>query len=345
MFQFDQLQLRHIALHRVGNKHRGEANFFSNTLLDPHEDVADALMRYFLRPFKKAAALYRFHHASDLQLNEIYTYARQIFEDPETLLEQSRHIVQHLFNQSNHPNIKTGEVYVVYFADLLLEDELVDAIGIFKSERKSAFLKVNEYQRSLQLTRVEGMDIDQFDKGCLIADTMEEDGYRLYTVDNNNYDAQYWPFQFLNVDFVEDRHFHTMKYLELCDDFARTFVAPQSDKKEQLHFLARTADYFQQNKDFQVDDFTERFLPAEPARDAFRHLRSDYGLDQVSEFPISPQALKQSRRLFKNHIDLDTNIRIQLDFQHPDISERFIERGYDEEKGMHFYKVFFNQEL
>jgi hypothetical protein len=345
MFLFDNIQLRHIAMHRVGNKHREESNFFSNSLLDPHEDVAAALMRYFLKPFKKANALYRFRHASDLQLNEIYAYAQRIFEDPEQLLEQSRHIVEHLYNQSNHPNIKTGEVYVVYFSDVLLEDELVDAIGIFKSERKTPFLKITEYTSSMQLTRVEGIDIDQFDKGCLIADTMEEDGYRVFTADNNNYDAQYWPYQFLNVDFVEDKHFHTTKYLELCDEFSRTYVAPQHDKREQLHFLAQASDYFQQNQAFRVDEFTDRFLTEAPAQDAFRNLRTDYGLDEIAEFPISAQALKQSKRLFKNRIQLDTNIQIQLDFQHPETSERFMERGYDEEKGMHYYKVYFNNEL
>ncbi|MBK7410484.1 MAG: nucleoid-associated protein [Saprospirales bacterium] len=345
MFQFDNIQLKHLALHRVGNRHREETNFFSNALLDPHEDVEVALKRYFLRPFKKASSLYRFQHSSDLQLNEVYSYAQKIFEDPLQLLEQSRHIVEHLYNQSNHPNIKTGEVYVAYFSDLLLEDELVDAIGIFKSERKSAFLKITEYLSSLQLSRIEGIDIDQFDKGCLIADTLEEDGYRLFTVDNNNYDAQYWPYHFLNVDFVEDKHFHTMKYLELCDDFSRSFVAPQSDKREQLHFMAQAADYFQQNDAFQLNEFTERFLPDEPAQHAFSNLRTDYGLDQVSNFPISPQALKESRRLFKNRIQLDTKIQIQLDFQHPDISERFLERGFDEERGMHYYKVYFNEEL
>lgn len=345
MFHFDNVQLQHVSMHRVGNKHKDEPNFFTNAPLDPHEDVAEALMRYFLKPFKKVNPFYRFRHASDLQLNEVYAYAQRIFEDPGQLHEQSRHIVEHLYNQSNHPNIKTGEVYVAYFTDLLLDDELVDAIGIFKSERKTPFLKITEYQTSLQLTRLEGMDIDQFDKGCLIADTEEEDGYRLLTADNNNYDAQYWPNHFLNVDFVEDRHFHTMKYLELCGEFSRAYVAPQGDKREQLQFLAQTADYFSQNEEFRFDDFSERFLPEAPAQDAFRHLRSDYGLDEVGEFPISPQALKQSRRLFKSRIELDTHIQIQLDFQRPETSERYLERGYDEEKGMHYYKVYFNNEL
>ena len=41
---------------------------------------------------------------------------------------------------------------------------------------------------------------------------------------------------------------------------------------------------------------------------------------------------------------LDTNIQIKLDVDAPDASAEYLERGYDAEKKMHFYKVFFNEE-
>ena len=35
---------------------------------------------------------------------------------------------------------------------------------------------------------------------------------------------------------------------------------------------------------------------------------------------------------------------VKLDIDAPDASEEYLERGYDEEKKMHYYKVFFNEE-
>ena len=45
---------------------------------------------------------------------------------------------------------------------------------------------------------------------------------------------------------------------------------------------------------------------------------------------------------FAEEIELDTNIQIKLDVDAPDASAEYLERGYDAEKKMHFYKVFFN---
>ena len=33
-----------------------------------------------------------------------------------------------------------------------------------------------------------------------------------------------------------------------------------------------------------------------------------------------------------------------VDFNNPESSKRFIEKGYDDEKGMSYYKVYFNSE-
>ena len=37
--------------------------------------------------------------------------------------------------------MRSGEFYVAYFSDCVLDDEIVDAIGIFKSENKDTYLK------------------------------------------------------------------------------------------------------------------------------------------------------------------------------------------------------------
>ena len=44
--------------------------------------------------------------------------------------------VDGLYEQSKHPNIKQGDLYVVHFKDCILDGETIDAIGLFKSENK-----------------------------------------------------------------------------------------------------------------------------------------------------------------------------------------------------------------
>ena len=345
MLNYSTIQLKELAIHRVGNKQRAEKNFISESLYELNPEMEEALMHYFLKPIKKSQELFRFQHSSDLNYNEIYGYCKTVFEDPSRFYEQSTHMLYHLYNQSNHPNIKSGEVYMAYFSDLLIDDELVNAIGVFKSERKNTFLKVSTLGENLSIDAMDGINIDKLDKGCLIVNSNAADGFRVLSVDNNNYDALYWTHHFLNIDFVEDENFHTKLYLEMANEFSQEVIGENGDRREQVQFMADSVEYFTKNEVFNFDDFKEKVLPEkEELKKELDSFQEDFGLEDVNGFEISEPALKSAKRKIKNVIKLDTNIQIKLDFNNPETSAYFIEKGYDEVKGMHFYKVFFNEE-
>ena len=50
------------------------------------------------------------------------------------------------------------------------------------------------------------------------------------------------------------------------------------------------------------------------------------------------------RKKNKSTIELDTNITIKMDFISADSADRFIEKGWDEEKQMYYYLCYFNKE-
>lgn len=341
MIEFSNLYIDRLALHQVGNKHRGEANFFSDSPLQPDEKLQESLVQYFIQPMKKADAIYRLHHAGNLELNPVYHYAHAIFENPENFQENSVHLARQLYEQSDHPNIRSGEVYVAYFRDVQYEDELVDAVGIFKAERKSAFLRWQEAGSNLSVDALEGTDIDKPDKGCLILRTQESDGYRVLSIDHNKYDALYWPERFLGIVFVEDHHYHTRRYLELIEACSQSVAG---DQKEQVQVRANSIEYFRNHETFQPEEFAREVFAEPEAREAFQQLQADFGLQEIPPFPISQQAFQQAKRKWPSQIRLDTHIQIKLDFSHPDAADKYLVRGYDEERGMYFYKVYFNAE-
>lgn len=346
MLNFSNLNLQKLAIHKVGNKHSGENIFISNELLEPTDELKSALLHYFLKPFKKVEEQYRFEHISDLELNEMYSYAKQIFEAPDNFLAFSIHILKHLFAQSDHPNIKSGELYVTYFSDVIIDDEIVDAVGVFKSERKNTFLKVAEDGESLVIDKLDGISIEKLDKGCLILNTEQSDGYRVLTVDNNRYDAMYWVQHFLGIDVVENNSFHTKQYLEMCNEFAGEVIAPKADKREQIKFMSDSVEYFAANENFDFEEFKEQVLPENAElQHEFKAYQKDFALDEVTNFEISEAALKTAKKKIKSLIKLDTDIQIKLSMSNPESSEMYLERGFDEEKGMYFYKVFFNEEI
>ena len=189
MISYFDATLAKISVHRVGNKALNEFYSLSeNTLQIEDETLRRLLMQYFLSPFEKSYELFRFSHSSeDLNLNELFHFSSEIFNDAQVFHELSGQITKHLFNISNHPKIKSGELYIATFKDIQLEGELVDAIGIFKSETKESYLKVNPEEGGFAISyEEEAINITKLDKGCLIFNTEKEEGFKVIVIDQTN---------------------------------------------------------------------------------------------------------------------------------------------------------------
>jgi hypothetical protein len=100
-----------LSIHRVGNKSRNEALFISEQPFSLQDEIVPLIKEFFLKPFReKKENYFQFAHEVDLDYNDMYKFASAIFENPDSLHENSKNITRHLFEQSNHPYIKTGSV-------------------------------------------------------------------------------------------------------------------------------------------------------------------------------------------------------------------------------------------
>ena len=304
---------------------------------------------YFLSSFNKVTETYHFTHEVELEYNVLNGLCRGIFESQENFLEQSANIARHLFDQSNHPHIKSGDLFVTYFEDVIHLGEIVPAIGIFKSESKSPFIKVDQEGEKIVIDHLDGINIKKLDKGCLIIKSNEEDGYRVFTVDNNSYDAGYWINDFLNVEFIIDKNYETKQYIQLCDSFASDVIAETESKKEQIDFLNQTMKYMDKNEEVDMKAFNEVLFDDESLKEDFDKYKKHYEMENEVEisdvFEVAPEVLKKEKKALKNVIKLDTKIQKKFDFNESSSIEKFIEQGYDQGKDMHYYKVFYNREI
>ena len=146
--------LNKISIHKIGNKSQLEpCNYSDSEVIINDEVLKQLLMQFFLNPFEKSNELYQFYHSSDnLRLNEMFHFSEAIFDETEDFHELSISIAKHLYDVSDHPKIKSGEVYIANFKQLQIEGELYDAIGIFKSETKETYLKVYPEKSNFQVS-------------------------------------------------------------------------------------------------------------------------------------------------------------------------------------------------
>lgn len=349
MINLFNAHIESISIHRVGNKSRNEQLFLSEDTYRLNDELTPLLKEYFLKPFRdKEEVYYQFAHDVHLDYNEIYNHCKSIFTSPESTHSLSRKITQHLFDQSAHPHIKSGEVYVLYLKNVSIDNNVCDAIGIFKSEIKSDFMQFEEKDNYLELILQQGISLNKLDKGALIFNYKEDEGYKMLCIDQNRYDARYWLEHFLSVDAFQDENFITKKYLKFCQDFAKEVVLPAEDKKEEVMFLNRSVNYFAKNDEFEESKFLNEVLDNPDLIPEFKVYKEDkapkYSIEDVTAFPIANTAVYDALRKMKNVINLDTNMQIKLDFVNPESANKFLEKGWDEEKQMYYYLVYFNKE-
>lgn len=345
MIDYENAGIKSIAVHKVGNKLTDDGMHLSKEPVHFEDEYTPTvLLKYFIHPFN-TSELYRFSHPTDLSLNEVYTYVTKIFDQPEALHQQSIEIAKHLYEQSVHPKISSGELCVCYFTDLVMEERTVRAIGIFKSENKDTFLKIDAASDDFKIRHEDGINVNKLEKGCLIFDDEREEGYRLCMIDaQRSGDAQYWKDNFLNIMPISNDYHNTKDFLSIAKNYVTKQLTEDFEvsKADQIDFLNRSVNYFKHNETFDKEEFVEAVFQDKGIIQSFNsydeHYRQDHDLQLSDRFDISPMAVKKQERIFKSVLKLDKNFHIYI---HGD--RELIEQGMDDD-GRKFYKIYFEEE-
>ena len=348
MIKRNKASIPKLIIHKIGNKFNDSRNLFSENTVVFDEASYKLMLPFLLKPFGNLTETFRFHHHADVNMNEVFNYCKSIFEDDETFEEISKNMVTHLYEQSNSAQIKTGDVIIVLFEDIEYNEINTNAIGIFKIENKIDFFQTFVDEKSIDVMVQKGISTKKIDKGCLIVNYTDDEGYVVLSVDNNNYDAQYWMKNFLSIKYADDKNNHTQTYMEMCRDFSNEVLKTDYGTQEHSHFLAKTIDYLKENDTVNIHDFKEDVFEEEKQKDQFDEYKKLFETDKDvlvrNQFHISDVVVKKQKQKMKTEIKLDTNIQIKLDVEAPDASSEYLELGYDEEKKMKYYKVYFNEE-
>ncbi|MBI5219978.1 MAG: nucleoid-associated protein [Bacteroidia bacterium] len=346
MIECSESRLELISVHYVGSKLGEEGVKLSKTQVNPDENIRELLQKYFLSSFK-SNEYYNLHHESDLNLNEVYTYAGNIFDHLEDFHEQSINLARHLYEQATHPKVRGGEFYAVYIQDCIVDGEVTDALGLFKSESKETYLKIFHAKNNFEINSDDGININKLDKGCLIFNTEREKGFLVAIVDNisKGNEAQYWKDNFLHVRYRADNYHHTKNILSLCKNFVTEKLPEEFEvtKADQADLLNKSVKFFKEKETFDMNSFTKEVIKEPQVIKAFKDYKKQYQFEQdvefADEFDISAPAVKKQQRVFKSVIKLDKNFHIYVHG-----NREMIEKGYDKATGMHYYKLYFTEE-
>lgn len=337
-------QINNIVIHYVGNKTSEEGTILSSDVSKIPSEVKDVFGKELISQFK-AEGYCSFFHESDLALNEVYLYVSRIFESPNSIVESSKSLAKHLYLHSDHPKIKGGEFYTVYFKDCIVDGDTVDAVGLFKSENKDTFLKVLREGGNFNLESEQGINIKKLDKGCLIFNKERENGYVVAVVDNTNkgIEAQYWIDDFLHVRQRKDEYTNTQNVMTMAKNFVTKILPEQFEisKADQIDLLNRSLDFFKGKDSFDIDEFANDVIGQPEVIESFNEFKRNYEAENDividNNFTISNNAFKKQQRSYKRVIRLDKKIQIIIDG-----NRDHVQQGEDENGK--YYKVYYSSE-
>ena len=198
---------------------------------------------------------YEFFHETDIGLNEVYTYVKSIFDQPDGFLEQSKHIATHLHSVSKHPNIKGGELFIGYFDKCLWNNETKPVVAIVKMEDKEIFLDVQNKDNIMIVNGIDGINVKRVNNMAVIVDMGADEAPAIFIKTKKKEDVVYWQERFLKVKVADEPYYKTnlaltevKKYILKEESFTNT---------DKLNLLNKTLDYFRNEEQFQVHDYIE----------------------------------------------------------------------------------------
>lgn len=345
--EFTNTRIKDLVIHRVGNRQRDEGYFLSKSSNEIKDSEAhDLLLQFFTGVFKQPE-FFQFTHPTDTQNNDLNQVATRVFSRKMNFLDASHDIAKLLYSQSDHSKIIGGELYVVSFSDISLNGTAIQALGIFKTESHTPFMKVSHREEQYDYEFEEGIDLKAIDKACLILNTAADDGFRICIHDRQSKgeEALYWKHHFLGLKPCSDDYHKTRQFLSLCKDYIKDQL-PQEfevEKTDQADMLNKSVAFFKSNEKFDYENFTREVIQEPHIMQSFGRFKEEFeetnALELGNGFGISDAAVKSQSRAFKSVLKLDRNFHVYVHG-----NKELIEKGYDEERKMSFYKIYFREE-
>lgn len=346
MKDFSESKIKWMTTHGIGNKTREEKLVQPDMVVDGKhfgEIEQQQILKLCVHPFAKEYESYRFYDEMVLEHNDVYLLASEMFDKPDVdILFETKEMAKHLYEYSTHPKFAGGVLIIVGVSDIVLNDELVDGICILSCNptnyysTKDSFLTVNE------------KGFKDVERGCWIFNTEKENGYVCQVIDNNktNVLKKIWREDFLKVKVLEDNYFQTKELASCLNGFIKDVYNEHNNIEEidQIDMKNKVKRFFEETEDFSQEYLNEDVFGEEPeVVEAFENYKQSYQeqneVQLQDEFEVNREAAKAAKRQFKSVLKLDKNFHVYIHG-----GRERVEKGFDEDKGLNFVKLYYKEE-
>lgn len=341
MIQIEETIIRKLIYHRIniGSNKTEVSDTLWNNVNDEEDEI---LKKIFLKPFLSNITTYEFKHEINIELNPLFKLSQSIFRGDNFII-QSQNICQHLKTVSKHPNIKDGDLFVIKFDDIKMNNVFYEALGIYKIEKKEGFVETSTFSHGeTGIKFKKGIGTKRLDKACLILFT--EQPFTILVIDNASVETDYWQNEFIKTNLKNDNVNSTSQFLTMTKSFVTEQLPGEFEvsKADQIDLLNRSVDYFKTHENFQKKEFENNVFHDKEIIKSFSNFntskRTEDSIYFNDNFEISQQVVKKQAKVFKSILKLDKNFHIYIHG-----NKEMLEQGIDE-SGRKFYKFYYENE-
>lgn len=347
MILYQEAKLVAISAHQIGSKTLDQGcNFSSSGMALPEPELQSEYLRFILGSFTQPEFFSLNPDESVKTTSELFSAAREIFGNQNSLHAQSEQLGALLYELTSQPQVKAGYFLMAYFTGIQLDEQLLDAIGLYKLDQTDSFIKPVFKGKNCNLLLEQGFPLDKPDYACLILNTNAENGFKVMAIEKSSRGSghSYWKEDFLGLRSFNDAFHHTRNFLTLARSFVSDVLPEEFEvnRTDQIDYLNRSLGYFKSNERFDEEEFKRDVFNSPEVIESFNEYKKSYedagDFELSSQFEISSPAVKKQSRIFKSVLKLDRNFHIYV---HGD--RELIERGVEPD-GRKFYKIYYEEE-
>ena len=296
-----------VILHQVGNRLREEPLVLADQCFAITESISNLILGGYLRGIVSDKNQYMLTHESDMALNDVAHHVSAFFSKKISFVELSKNLATHLYASAHHPNIATGDLFVIIFDRLKVDGVYKSAIGIYKSESKQQYISARADGESRKLEVSSGINPDLIDKGVLIVDGSEI----IYAIDRLSNRTKYWIEDFLKAKQIPNESTKSAVAAGLIErvrdniespvarqDFYREVIALCSDRDEVLNGEIRVV--------------SEKYVSPDVWSTELNKIIERKGLVDTEEISVPTKNLQTKLKKIFNRVNLGQDVGLIL---------------------------------
>ena len=312
----------------------------NNTCMSVENLDSIILKDFFIKPFSTQKGEFSFSHPVSLDYNIVFQSALGLLDNGD-FVKCSQDIFRHLQSVSTLPTIKDGDIFVAKVEDIIMNNSYYEGLGIFKIESKSDFIETFvDSKGNMQFSVKSGFPSNRIDKACLIVFSSEKPV--CYLIDRSK-DTKFWRQDFLGVVPRATSYSQSRSTMQMFKSFIEEQLPDVSKitKADQINLINKCSELMKEADMLNIDETARSLFKDSKITNQFAEYRKVFeqreSLILQDSFGVDKKAvavLKSTRR-----IKLDDTAEIHLMK-----TGSFLERGFDDEKGMYYYKLYFSKE-